>query len=269
MQYFKADKGWGPEGNRAALSLTFDNFGEAGELEMGWWDDKPIGNHPTATFVYELIDTLGDVRASYFIEASNAEIYPTQLKDWQSAGHEIGVHAWRHEFWAKCTPEQRTDILQRSFDAFEKIGVKPSGFRPPGGAIPDEAWLEFSNAGLKYASPLSEPIAARVGEMVSLPFCWPDVDVFAVDDRLDEVRKAAGYEPKLVGVKKWNENVLASMQQAIDNGHHRVVVFHPESLLQDPAHVDVLKNLIRFAQEQDVWIASARDVSEFVTNAAH
>jgi len=263
---FQPKEGWGPDRNRAALSVTFDNFGEAAELEVGWWEDKPIGQHPTATFMYDLIEMLGDVRTCYYVEASNADIYPEQLKDWQKAGHEIGIHAWRHEFWSQCTPEQRVDILNRSFKAFEKIGVHPVGFRPPGGAIPHEAWQEFADAGLQYASPLAEPVASQIGSMISLPFRWPDVDVFAIDDRLDFVREQWGADPSCVPASVWNETCLNSMKQAIGDGHHRVVIFHPESLLQDPEYVGVLKDLIEYAKGQDVWIAPPHEVSQFIAD---
>ena len=42
--------GWGPDGRRAALSITDDNLGEAAEVELGLWGDQPVGQHHTARF---------------------------------------------------------------------------------------------------------------------------------------------------------------------------------------------------------------------------
>src|SRR5215204_383525 len=37
---------WGPDTCRAAVSVTFDNLGEAADLERGLWpDDEPLGRH--------------------------------------------------------------------------------------------------------------------------------------------------------------------------------------------------------------------------------
>jgi len=56
------------------------------------------------------------------------------------------------------------------------------------------------------------------------------------------------------------------MKQAIESGLHRVIIFHPESLLQDTSHVGVVQNLVSFAKEQDVWIAPPNEVSQFISN---
>ena len=42
---FQPKEGWGPDGKRGALCITFDNLGEAAYLERGMWGDQPIGQH--------------------------------------------------------------------------------------------------------------------------------------------------------------------------------------------------------------------------------
>src|SRR5882672_1344757 len=44
--------GWGPDGRRGAVSFTFDNLGEASDIEFGKWPkDQPIGSHMSITQV--------------------------------------------------------------------------------------------------------------------------------------------------------------------------------------------------------------------------
>ena len=41
--------GWGVERRPGALSFTFDNLGEAADIEFGQWPaDKPVGEHYSA-----------------------------------------------------------------------------------------------------------------------------------------------------------------------------------------------------------------------------
>ena len=63
--------------------LTFDNLGEASELERGTWPpDEPLGRHPSVlTALPRLLselDVLG-LRATFFVEAINCELYPDAL----------------------------------------------------------------------------------------------------------------------------------------------------------------------------------------------
>jgi hypothetical protein len=37
---------WGPDAQRAAVSVTFENLGEAADLERGLWPERePLGRH--------------------------------------------------------------------------------------------------------------------------------------------------------------------------------------------------------------------------------
>ena len=78
-----------------AVSLTFDNLGEVADLERGRWPaDAPLGRHASVTRtlprVLELLAS-ADVRATFFVEGLNAELYPDALRSIADAGHEVGV----------------------------------------------------------------------------------------------------------------------------------------------------------------------------------
>src|SRR5215210_6267126 len=85
---------------RAAMglvSVTFDNLGEASEIEGGTWpDDQPLGEHFSVVEILprllELLDTHG-LRATFFVEGINAEINPRALESIRAGGHEVACHA--------------------------------------------------------------------------------------------------------------------------------------------------------------------------------
>ena len=125
---------------RPVLSLTFDNLGEAAELEMGSVpEDAALGGHRTATEVVPaLLERLGEreIAATFFVEGMNAELYPELLREIVGAGHEVAYHAWRHEQWDELSIAGQAENLARGVDAFARIGIEIAGLRPPG-----DGWL--------------------------------------------------------------------------------------------------------------------------------
>ncbi|MGC1853619.1 MAG: polysaccharide deacetylase family protein, partial [Solirubrobacterales bacterium] len=116
--------GW-PGGASGALCLSFDNLGEAAEIELGALPaDAPLGEHFTATRVLPpLLDALGerDLAATFFVEGLNAELYPGALEAIAVDGHEVGYHAWRHEQWDELSAAEQTENLRRGVDAFDAL----------------------------------------------------------------------------------------------------------------------------------------------------
>ena len=75
---------WGPEGKPAAVSVTFDNLGEAADIGLGRWPEgQPIGEHPTVReHLPKVLEVLAEanLRATFFVESFNATLYPDALR---------------------------------------------------------------------------------------------------------------------------------------------------------------------------------------------
>lgn len=262
-----ATTGWGPAGHRAAFSLSFDNLGEAAALQRGErLQPSLMGNDPTAAFVPRLLELLGDVPATYFIEASNVARYPEAILAWHRAGQEVGLHAWQHEHWARLEASARQALLSRSLQAMATLGIQPTGFRPPGGVMPDAALAELSQAGMLYCSPLGAPGHSHIDHvLVQLPFAWRHVDAYMLDPTLGALRERHGDARTPQPPAQWRLILERAIQQAIAQRQHLTVIFHSYLLLQAQERLDILQWLLQTLRAApDLWVAPCTDVAHWL-----
>lgn len=212
------------------LSLTFDNLGEAAELEMGAWPaDAPLGRHPTATEVVpSLLDRLEahGIAATFFVEGLNAELYPDLLGEVAGRGHEIAYHAWRHEQWADLSAVEQGENLARGIVAFERIGIEVAGLRPPGGGLGEGGVAVLRQAGLRYCSPAGSGAGIEDG-VALLPFEWRRLDASCVLPPLAQIREeiAGASDPiEPAAFVAWLEEEIARLGSA---GGFLAIVLHP------------------------------------------
>jgi len=145
-----------------AVALTFDNLDDAASREL--------------PELLDLLDELG-LRATYFVEAVNAERRPMALREIAARGHEVGFHAWEHELWGELEPDREAELVERGMAAYESLGIRVEGFRPPGGGLTGQTLELLADAGITWCSPAGEE--AGVDEQTGiavLPFRWPLVD---------------------------------------------------------------------------------------------
>ncbi len=220
---------WGASTD-AAVSVTFDNLGEAAQLELGMWPEEvPQGEHFTVREVLprllELLAVRG-VRATFFVEGLNAEMYPAALCELAQAGHEVAVHAWRHEEWGALDGPTETALLDRATEAMRSIGIEPRGFRPPGGGLTARTLALLAERGYTYVSPAGEREGTRDGLAV-LPFRWQLLDAYAFLPQFAGLRERHRGNPAPYAPEQLGEELVAALHTHAQRQGHFALLFHP------------------------------------------
>lgn len=210
------------------ISLTFDNLGEAAELEMGALGaDATLGSHPTAVEVVpallERLDAHG-IAVTFFVEGLNAELYPDLLCEMAGRGHEVAYHAWRHEQWGELSEAAQAENLARGLAAFERIGIEIAGLRPPGGGLGAGAVLR--EAGLRYCSPAGSGAGLEDG-IVLLPFAWSHLDASCVLPPLAAAREEMSGSIEPVEPSAFVAWLGREIDRLIASGGYMAIVLHP------------------------------------------
>ncbi|MFB5760909.1 polysaccharide deacetylase family protein [Paenibacillus medicaginis] len=98
------------------------------------FDDGP---HPQYT--PELLDLLQEyqVKATFFVLGSQAELHPDLIRRIHGEGHQIGIHNYDHvSNWLMLPWTVRRDHMERTADIIESIiGKRPDHYRPPWGLM--------------------------------------------------------------------------------------------------------------------------------------
>ena len=211
-----------------AYCVTFDNLGEVTALQRGEFPaGEPLGRHFSVTRalprVLAALEEAG-VRATFFVEGLNTELYPETLQAIAAAGHEVAYHGWRHEDWASLERDEEAQLLERGVRALDALGLRPAGFRPPGGELTPSSLELLAELGFEYCSPAGEEVEVR-GGLAIIPFAWEMVDAWHVLPRFAEARgDAAPFEEQLRGAPD----------------RRACVIFHP-FLLDDEERLAVLR----------------------------
>jgi peptidoglycan/xylan/chitin deacetylase (PgdA/CDA1 family) len=128
-----------PDGARCAVSLSFDVDAESGYLCHGEQYARRLTSLSQGRYgirrglprILDLLDEHG-IRATFFVPGYTAELYPDDIREVRSSGHEIGHHGYLHERPDTITADEERTVMQRGLDALDKaVGVRPVGYRSP------------------------------------------------------------------------------------------------------------------------------------------
>ena len=261
---------WGPDARRAAVSVTFDNLGEAADLERGLWPaGEPLGRHFSVRRmlprILGMLDELG-LRVTFFVEGLNAELYPEALLEIAGSGHELGYHGWRHELWPDLNPSEEARVLQRGVHKMDELGVRPRGFRPPGGRLTPSSPELLENFGFTHCSPAGLGIGF-LGNVVVLPFEWRLIDAYYYLPRFGGLRETATGSSEPLSPSHFRETLSAALQGVVRDGGHLTLLFHP-FLEEQEDRFEIMRGALEelrdLAEDRLVWCAPHQDVVSWV-----
>jgi peptidoglycan/xylan/chitin deacetylase (PgdA/CDA1 family) len=168
----------------AVACFTFDNMAEAADVGSGRVD-APIGaDEPSLAIGYPALFRLlerYDVRSTFFIEGWNGIHHPRAVAEIVERGHELGMHGWAHETWHELEPPTERDLAARATDALERAsGVRPRGFRAPGGHRSESTETILTELGYRYDASLGDGMRPQLlpSGLAQVPFRWAAVDGF-------------------------------------------------------------------------------------------
>ena len=240
------------------IALTFDNLGEAADLERGLWPaGAPLGRHPSVTaalpWLLDELDGLG-LRATFCVEALNCELYPGAVAEIAARGHEVAMHGFRHEAWSALDPAREDALLERGRAAFAAIGVDVAGFRPPGGDLGARGGAPLVAHGFRWCSPAGAG-RGRDGALAVVPFAWPLVDAY---HRLESFAARRGAAP--LGQEAAADAILAALGAAAEP----TVVLHPFLMVDDDGRAAarrVLRHVAGLVRSGAAHVAPAGEIA--------
>jgi peptidoglycan/xylan/chitin deacetylase (PgdA/CDA1 family) len=255
------------DGARCAIALSFDVDHETNELRdggqsigrMAWGQ---FGNRVAMPRILRLLDKHG-VRATFYVPAVVALIYPDEQRRVIAEGHEIGVHGWIHELNSILPYEAERDLMFRSIDALEKVsGVRPVGMRTPSWDFsPNTLGIE-KEMGLAYDSSLMADedcyellLHGAPTGIVELPVEWiRDDAVYLSMHRFQGLRP---YTPPEAVFDIWRRELEAAHA---DGGIFQLTM-HPH-VIGYRSRIWIVEELIRHARTLgSVWFATHADVA--------
>jgi peptidoglycan/xylan/chitin deacetylase (PgdA/CDA1 family) len=234
-----------PELMTSTLVLTFDNLGEASALERGE-QATPTRRDPSVTKALPwLLDELDRhaLTATFFLEAINCELYPDAVREIAARGHELGHHGWSHETWRELSPADERGALRLGAEAFESLGLRPRGFRPPGGELTESSPALLREHGFEWCSPVGDATEIRDG-LVYVPFEWELVDAYHLMDSFGALRVSRGdrEEPRAPAqLADWLTHRIAA-------GGHQTLILHPFLMLDEAWAAGVTRLLAAVAE---------------------
>ena len=261
-----------PDEARCAVTLTFDNFGEALDLRRhghaaGAEADGIYAPRRGVGRILDLLERHG-VKATFFVEGWNARKYAAQLRDVAGRGHEVGAHGWLHEEWGQLEPAKERDLIRRTTDALaDALGRPPRGWRSPGGLMTPHTLAFVHEAGYLYDSSFAdEDVPYLVGtdaarpddRIVELPWTW------ALDDAPFYGRGGGGMRRPTELAEMWMEEFDAAYRLT----GCFMVVCHPR-FSGRPAHVLALERVVEHVERHTgVWFARCEELAAHAAEAA-
>jgi polysaccharide deacetylase family protein (PEP-CTERM system associated) len=118
-------------------------------------------------------------RGTFFVVGEEAERHPELVRELSEAGHEVGLHGWRHVPLGELGRDAVAADARRGRELLEQIvGTPVTGFRAPQFSLTrDTPWAHevLADAGFVYSSsvlPNASPLFGYPGAP-RRPFRWP------------------------------------------------------------------------------------------------
>jgi peptidoglycan-N-acetylglucosamine deacetylase len=145
-----------PNGFKSCFQLSFDYDSNSALVRRSPLDivAQSRGRFAPNVAIDRILDLLDklDVKATFFTPGWTVDNFTESCEEIVSRGHEMGAHGYLHERLGEISWESERGVFSKGLEAFEKIGVKPTGFRAPYWLISDRTIDLIQELGFDYDS---------------------------------------------------------------------------------------------------------------------
>ena len=164
----------------------------------------------------------------------------------------------------RAVARDEDERLGRSVAALAGLGLEIEGFRPPGGEFGAHTIEALAAHGLRWCSPAGEHAERRAG-VASLPFRWPAVDAYHRLESFTDRRTARGDRAAVASPREAADALIGVLDARGDEP--LVLILHPFLLLEDDEAAQarrVLEHLAGQVARGERWVAPGRELAPLV-----
>ncbi|HEX9521560.1 MAG TPA: polysaccharide deacetylase [Reyranella sp.] len=266
------------DGARCAVALSFDSDHETNELRDGGksigrmcWGQ--YGNRVGVPRIRALLEK-HDVKATFYVPAVAAMLYPEEQRALVAEGHEIGIHGWIHELNSVLPHAAERDLMLRSADVLEKIsGRRAVGMRTPSWDFSPNTLAIQKEMGLFYDSSLMADedcyellLGGDPTGVVELPVEWVRDD--AVYFSMNRFASLRPYTPPTDVFETFRRELDAAWEE----GGIFQLTMHPH-IIGYRSRIWIVDELIRHAKSKGqgkdaAWFATHEQVARYAKEHA-
>jgi peptidoglycan/xylan/chitin deacetylase (PgdA/CDA1 family) len=254
------DSYW-PEGYRCCVNVSFDYDSNSALMRRAPLDivAQSRGRFAPNVAIPRILDLMDkhEIKATFFTPGWTVDQFTESVEEIVSRGHELAAHGYLHERLAEISMEAEEQAFQMGLAAFEKVGVKPEGFRAPYWLISDRTIELVQRLGFKYDSNFMDNDMPYMlvwrGEetgLVELPVEWmlDDWPQFETNRRAPE----AAYDV-------WK----SEFDGIHELGRYFGLTCHPQAIGRI-SRLNMLDRLIaEMKKKGDVWFATCKEVADW------
>jgi hypothetical protein len=148
----------------------------------------------------------------------------------------------------------------------DELGIRPRGFRPPGGRLTPYSPELLEGLGFTHCSPAGRGIGF-LGDLVVMPFEWRLVDAYYYLPRFGDLRKSATGSREPMSPARFRSTLSSALQGVVRGAGHLTLLFHP-FLEEQEDRFEIMRGALEevhdLAEDHTVWCAPHRDVASWV-----
>jgi peptidoglycan-N-acetylglucosamine deacetylase len=243
-------------------------MGRAREIAQGK-ASKPDDREPSLAIGYPrllgLLEALG-LHGTFFIEGWNALHHPDRILELLERGHEVGLHGWIHEDFATLDKQQCERCLYDGTAAFARIGIRPHGFRAPGGHRDKHAIEILRALGYSYDSSTEHSQSSEIEAtdfVGTLEPTWLAPGLAHVPWRytmVDSIQYLR-HDDRARTPRELEESWLAMIDRAADTRSVMTLVIHAYVSGVNEQRFETIRNVLTYAaSRQDLIVCTAHQL---------